>query len=305
MPPRVSAPSLLRSLPGSSQVHNPFTVVSRQPCKTTIRAGSIEARQRRRHDPFLMAQSRQRKAANISRQQELLEQRQAALGDPVKSQPTPFIQQLEGRHTDKPVESDATKASAPALNYFVQPAELDFAFDYSRRITEPLPVEDANLADPVKHGKALKAHAENDQNAQEAIRRIVNLANGNTKDRTRVNIQNCIETFGRHNTDQVLPAKPAPGIKTEHPEKTPRAGPDTGSSEVQVAILTTKILNLSRHLENTTKDRHNKRNLRILVHKRQKLLRYLRKKERGGPRWQNLMESLGLSDAAWKGEISM
>lgn len=249
-----------------------------------------------------MSQSRQRKAANISRQQDLVEKRQTALGDPVKSQSTPFIQQLEGQHTDKKVTSDATNAS---LNYFVKPGELDNAFAYSRHMTEPSPVANADLLDPLQREKELKAHAEYDQNAQEAIRRIVNLGNGNTKDRTRVNIQNCIETFGRHNTDQVLPPKPAPGIQTEHQEKTPRAGPDTGSAEVQVAILTTKILNLSRHLESTTKDRHNKRNLRILVHKRQKLLRYLRKKERGGPRWQNLMESLGLSDAAWKGEISM
>jgi ribosomal protein S15 len=252
-----------------------------------------------------MAQSRQRKAANISRQQDLVEKRQAALGDPVKSQPTPFIQQLGGVHTDKRFESDATKPSTPALNYFVKATELDNAFAYSSHITEPLPVENADLVDPLKLEKELKAHAEYNHNAQEAIRRIVSLGNGNTKDRTRVNIQNCIETFGRHNTDEVLPPKPAPGIKIDHPEKTPRAGPDTGSAEVQVAILTTKILNLSRHLESTTKDRHNKRNLRILVHKRQKLLRYLREKERGGPRWQNLMESLGLSDAAWKGEISM
>lgn len=250
-----------------------------------------------------MAQSRQRKAANISRQKDLIEKRQAALGDPVKSEPTPFIQQLEGLHTDK--QSDSTEASATPLNYYVKQKELEKAFAYSRHITEPLPVENADLEDPLKREKELKAHVEHDQNAQEAIRRIVNLDNGNTKDRTRVNIQHCIETFGRHNTDQVLAPKPATGIKMDHPEKTPRAGPDTGSAEVQVAILTTKILNLSRHLESTTKDRHNKRNLRILVHKRQKLLSYLRRKERGGPRWQNLMESLGLSDAAWKGEISM
>jgi ribosomal protein S15P/S13E len=52
------------------------------------------------------------------------------------------------------------------------------------------------------------------------------------------------------------------------------------------------------------KDKVNKRNLRVLVHKRQKLLRYLRTKERGGERFQHLVETLGLTEGTWKGEIS-
>ena len=82
-----------------------------------------------------------------------------------------------------------------------------------------------------------------------------------------------------------------------------RAGPDTGSSEVQIAILTTKINVLAANLHK--KDKDNKRSLRLLVHRRQKLLQYLRRKERGGPRWQNVVEQLGINDAMWKGEISL
>lgn len=253
-----------------------------------------------------MAQSRQRKAANISRQKVLLEERQAALGDPVKSDPTPFIQQIEAVQAGKDSKSQSTESSgASHWNHYIKPEEFDAALDYSKTLTEPIPPKDANVADPYEYNKEVELHKLSHQNAQEAMRRIVHLTNGNTQDRTRVNIETCIETFGRHNTDKVLPSKPAAVVSADHPTKTPRAGPDTGSPEVQVAILTTKILNLSRHLQTTNKDRHNKRNLRILVHKRQKLLRYLREKERGGPRWQNLIQSLGLSDAAWKGEISM
>ena len=89
--------------------------------------------------------------------------------------------------------------------------------------------------------------------------------------------------------------------------KTPRAGPDTGSSEVQVAILTAKIKVLADHmlLKGRQKDKVNKRNLRLLVHRRQKLLQYLRRKERGGDRWQNLISTLGLTEGTWKGEISL
>jgi ribosomal protein S15P/S13E len=53
------------------------------------------------------------------------------------------------------------------------------------------------------------------------------------------------------------------------------------------------------------KDKLNKRNLRLMVHKRQKLLTYLRRRERAGPRWRSLVENLGIQDAMWKGEISL
>ena len=142
--------------------------------------------------------------------------------------------------------------------------------------------------------------------AQEALKRISSLSLGSSKDRLRVNTQRCIETFGRHNTDQTLPARPtseAAGNKTGFP----RIGQDTGSSEVQIAILTAKIRALADGLElrGTPSDKMNKRNLRLLVHRRAKLMNYLRRKERGGPRWQNLVDTLGLTDGTWKGEISL
>lgn len=70
-----------------------------------------------------------------------------------------------------------------------------------------------------------------------------------------------------------------------------------------MAILTTKINVLADNLRN--KDKLNKRGLRLMVHKRQKLLAYLRRRERAGPRWSNLVEKLGIQDAMWKGEISL
>lgn len=165
------------------------------------------------------------------------------------------------------------------------------------------------MNDPQKAADAARLHEEEHNNALEAIRRIIQLGNGNNKDRLRVNVQRAIDAFGRHTTDESLPPKLTSVVHSSapnHPPRAPRAGPDTGSSEVQIAILTTKILNLSQQLKTTShKDKHNKRNLQILVHKRQKLLKYLRAKERGGPRWQHVMENLGLSEASWKGEISM
>ncbi|KAL2834900.1 hypothetical protein BDW59DRAFT_136785 [Aspergillus cavernicola] len=299
MPPRVPVQPSLRAFTGSSYVQSPLTRLSLRPSKTTVRAGSAETRERRRHDPFLMAQSRQRKAANLSRQQALTEQREGSLGDPVHGKSTPFLEELK-------IKQAASQESQP--NYFIAADELNNAIDYSKNLTSPIEDPNRATADPQLEKEAAEKHLLEHRIAQEAISRIVNISNGNTDDQMRLRIQKCIETFGRHNTDKTLPPKPTAvshESATIHPEKTPRVGADTGSPEVQVAILTAKILNLSRHLETSNKDKHNKRNLRLLVHKRQKLLRYLRKKERGGPRWKNLIETLGLSDAAWDGEISM
>ncbi|KAJ6106121.1 hypothetical protein N7512_009638 [Penicillium capsulatum] len=258
------------------------------------RAVSSKAQTQKKSDFFRIAQARQRKAANLSRQKDLQAERKASLGDPVQSQLTPFIQEIQS------IPSDS------GLNYYLKSDELGSALNFSRDLTEPLRNPDQDTTDPQFEKEAAEVHQKAHQNAEEAIRRIVNLSNGNTKDRLRVNVQKCVDQFGRHFTDTSLPPKPASAQNasaTGNSEKTPRVGPDTGSSEVQAAILTVKIINLSRHLQTANKDKHNKRNLQLLVHKRQKLLRYIRKKERGGPRWQNLMESLGLSDAAWKGEI--
>lgn len=148
---------------------------------------------------------------------------------------------------------------------------------------------------------------EEQKTAEEALRRISNLELGSSKDRLRVNTQRCIAVFGRHNTDSSLPPKPrSTDTNGGGAERAPRVGADTGSSEVQIAILTAKIRTLADFLDTRgNMDKVNKRNLRLLVHKRAKLLKYLRKKERGGPRWQNLVDQLGLTDGTWKGEITL
>ena len=61
-------------------------------------------------------------------------------------------------------------------------------------------------------------------------------------------------------------------------KKFARKDNDTGSPEVQVAILTTRITNLSEHFKTHKKDNHSKRGLVALVNKRKKLLNYLSKK---------------------------
>ncbi len=67
---------------------------------------------------------------------------------------------------------------------------------------------------------------------------------------------------------------------------------DTGSAEVQVAILTERIVNLTEHFKEHKKDNHSRRGLLKLVSHRRSLLDYLKKKDEG--RYQTLIASLGI-----------
>jgi small subunit ribosomal protein S15 len=67
---------------------------------------------------------------------------------------------------------------------------------------------------------------------------------------------------------------------------------DTGSSEVQVSLLTERINSLVEHLKKNKKDNHSRRGLLMLVGQRKKLLNYLQRKDIG--RYQKLVATLGL-----------
>ncbi len=67
---------------------------------------------------------------------------------------------------------------------------------------------------------------------------------------------------------------------------------DTGSPEVQVAILTERIVNLTEHFKTHAKDNHSRRGLLMLVNKRRSLLDYLKREDNA--RYQALIGKLGL-----------
>ena len=70
------------------------------------------------------------------------------------------------------------------------------------------------------------------------------------------------------------------------------SGADTGSSEVQVALLTARINELSEHFKSHAKDHHSRRGLLRLVSQRRRLLKYLRRIRPEG--YQALIQRLGL-----------
>ena len=71
-----------------------------------------------------------------------------------------------------------------------------------------------------------------------------------------------------------------------------RASGDTGSPEVQIAILTERIINLTEHFKTHAKDNHSRRGLLMLVNKRRSLLDYLKRKD--AERYTALIAKLGL-----------
>jgi ribosomal protein S15 len=252
----------------------------------------------------------------------LQKERQELLGDPVRGISTPFLESFDNvggstvivgvTSTDSEQGTQINVKDDVLLNHFLKPSELEQSLQHSRSLTEPIINRDRDFADPAIEEKEKLKWLEGHERAAAAMARIASLANASQKDKTRANVRRCIETFGRHKTDSVLrsraPVNPAVyGGSAPLPEKTPRAGPDTGSSEVQIAILTAKIRALANKLEEKggKKDKINKRNLRVMVHKRQKHLKYLRAKERGSDRWENLIQTLGLTEGTWKGEISL
>ncbi|KAF2841901.1 hypothetical protein M501DRAFT_927837 [Patellaria atrata CBS 101060] len=328
MPPRIPLFSCLRTANISSP---PLTTTSFSRTFTTTsphQKTSTATQRRRKQDPYALAQARARKAANISRRTVLEAERTAALGDPIRGLTTPFLESFDAGLPPPPKTSSTTVSassdiSPPAptapqeshLNYLLKPSTVTSSLAHSAKLASPLP-DSPQTPYGSTYAELQAQHSTGHATATAAIQRIVSLANGSQKDRTHANIQRCISVFGRHETDKTLPPKPSvqlppkksgePHVPSNGGEIRQRAGPDTGSSEVQIAILTARIRVLDQFLQTRGKmDKHNKRNLRLLVHRRQKLLQYLRRKERGGPRWQHLVETLGLTDGMWKGEITL
>ena len=80
--------------------------------------------------------------------------------------------------------------------------------------------------------------------------------------------------------------------KAEIVTKFQQAEGDTGSPEVQVALLSERVTHLTEHLKNNPKDHHSRRGLLLMVGQRRALLDYLKRKDLA--RYRKLIETLGL-----------
>lgn len=314
VPPCFLAPAL----------RTPFSTST--PAAATLK--HTKTRKRVHRDAYSLRQIQQRKEANLSRQALLKEQAQRELGDPIRGVETPFVRSFDSDISQDPSKHKTTAAvdlealnanpdqppPSPAglptdgnLDHSIKSEELQSSLHVSRTLTEPLPPSEKGHADRDREAVERQRWESRDQNATEALQRIISLANGSSMHRTKKNIERIISALGRHNTDNTLKPKAAAKVTNPHaPKATPRAGPDTGSSEVQIGVLTAKIRVLAdRYDGEARQDKVNKRNLRLLLHRRQKLLKYMARKERGSERWTHMLSTLGLTPATWRGEIAV
>ncbi|KAI0884588.1 ribosomal protein S15 precursor-like protein [Annulohypoxylon maeteangense] len=268
-------------------------------------------------DPYRYAQIQQREAAHSKRREELDAIKASQLGDPVRGIQTPFIESFDfagqQAYAKASLDADGNPVAEPhelptshhILNNQIDERELTSAIENAYNLTRPMGSPMVPVGSD-EYNDTVKKHEQLHDKAMEAIRRITHLSSGSAKDRLHANIRRCVETFGRHETDQFL--KPKALARGEERKEMPvRGGPDTGSSEVQIAILTAKIRGLANALEKgkAWKDKVGKRDLRLLLHRRQRLMRYMERKERGSDRWKHMIETLGLSPATWKGQITL
>ncbi len=84
----------------------------------------------------------------------------------------------------------------------------------------------------------------------------------------------------------------APELKQETISQFARADGDTGSPEVQIALLTKRIQQVAMHMRDNTQDKHTRRGLVMMVSRRNRLLRYLQKKDRA--KYLETIQALGL-----------
>ena len=256
----------------------------------------------------------------------LKQQRAEAEGNPIRGVTTDFVRSLDVI-VPQTLQLDSTDDSSSRvdvstsfksslvpptperLNHFLTRSELEESLALSKFLSKPKFSSNRTNVDPEEEAKSLEIHELQHIHASEALNRILSMTHADSRHVTLTNKQRIIDLFGRHNTDQHLKPK-APSSVPRGPRPnggvTPRAGPDVGSSEVQIGILTAKIRVLADRLESEGRqDKVNKRNLRVLLHRRQKLLRYMFRRERGSGRWQHMVENLGLTEPTWRGQIEV
>ncbi|CAG8813321.1 34091_t:CDS:2, partial [Racocetra persica] len=208
------------------------------------------------------------KKKNIAKKLSKLEAEKASMPDPIVGVPTEFTKSLL-RPLD--VYKAAVDPNAPKyMNYFLDKNEEDLLFEKTpKKIAEE--AEKSHKIESEKNSIGLV-----EEKKVEILKSLVSLHNSNAKGIMMYNVKKTVEEFGRNEND-------------------------TGSAEVQAAILTVRILNLREHLKNNHKDKHNYRNLRQLVHKRQKLLKYLKRESLD--RYFTTIKKLGLDERVIEGEI--
>ncbi|KAG0173334.1 hypothetical protein DFQ28_008781 [Apophysomyces sp. BC1034] len=200
---------------------------------------------------------------------ENLARRAAKVAEFERTKPSPIVSRGAPFFNTLHTPSSAYGSSTD-YQHFLSSQEQQTLFEQVPKDT----VESSHLAAVEGMDEALKQ----EQIKVETLQKIIGLQNGNAKAVQLWNIQKAVDWFKQKEGD-------------------------TGSPEVQAAVLTVRIHNLNSHLQQHKKDVHNYRQLRMMVHQRAKILKYLKRKSPA--RYGTCLESLGLEPRAVEGEITL
>ncbi|KAG8689245.1 hypothetical protein FRC11_003585 [Ceratobasidium sp. 423] len=188
---------------------------------------------------------------------------------------------LAAPHQDLPVVS-STIPFPRDINFGIKSLEKELVF---QTLPEVAAQQTFYQVTKASYDAGLTAHAHALQQAESKatinaihLSRLADLRNASAAGIAVENRRRCVEAFSP-------PDKPN----------------DTGRPEVQAAILTAQIRNLAAHLKQHTHDIHNRRSVRMLVHKRAKILGYLKRLDLS--RYEAVLPRLGLEAAAVEGEL--
>ena len=204
-----------------------------------------------------------------------------------------LVEDRRGRlQTVSPLPREEDAEVDTVVEEFGGPRRLNFGLDTRDRRTlfQSLPRvmttdRAMDLTDSVQGGSDafavdLKQLEEEQAQSAETLSRILDLRNASGRGIQVENTRRIIAHFGR---------------------STESGGADTGSPEVQAALLTYRIRNLAEHLQTARHDNSNRRSMRHMVHQRAKILRYL--KSRDPVHYQKFLPRIGVEARGVEGEI--
>ncbi|KAJ9110083.1 hypothetical protein QFC19_001754 [Naganishia cerealis] len=186
--------------------------------------------------------------------------------------------------------------------HLTSPTDVDFLF---KHLPEAGLARATYLAESATSPEELARRAAEETPAQvkasEQLMRILDLRNANSRGIRTVNVRRIVEVFGG-SVDASAPTSTSSATAIERL--------DTGSSQVQAAILTHRIRMLADHIAANPRDVHNRKNLRALVHQRAKILRYYKKRVarktgEGLGVYEELLDKIGVDGRAVEGEITV
>lgn len=157
--------------------------------------------------------------------------------------------------------------------------------DYHRGMEDQLPR--ASQEQLMDFSQNMQENEEIEQGHTDLLGRLLDLRNANGKGIQVENIRRITNHFGQR-----------PALKDGK-----ERGLDTGSPEVQAAVLTYRIRNLHEHLETKRHDNSNRRGMAALVQKRAKILKYLKRESIS--RYNAILPRLGIEPRAVEGEITV